>query len=335
MTPPSDYDSPWKEVLERFLPDFVAFFLPQAHAAIDWARGYAFLDKELQQIAPAAALGRRLVDALVQVWRHDGDEAWVLIHIEVQGQEEPEFARRMFGYYYRLLDRFDRPVASLAVLTDERAGWRPDQYRATLWGCTVEFRFPVVKLLDYRARRADLEASRNPFALVVLAHLTTQETRGDAARRGQAKLALVRRLYDLGYERETIIGLFRFIDWLLRLPDALEAQFWQALRQYEEARRMPYITSVEQIGIQKGLEQGREQGREQGLEQGREQGLRQGLLIGLEQILALKFGADGGRLFEELRPIDDVAVLQAVADRLKTATTLNEVRRSYLPADDE
>jgi len=30
--------------LEEYLEDFFALFFPQAHAAIDWARGGAFLD---------------------------------------------------------------------------------------------------------------------------------------------------------------------------------------------------------------------------------------------------------------------------------------------------
>lgn len=46
----SDFDSPWKEALDRFLPAFLEFFLPTVHAAIDWDRGYEALDKELQQI---------------------------------------------------------------------------------------------------------------------------------------------------------------------------------------------------------------------------------------------------------------------------------------------
>jgi hypothetical protein len=38
--PPTDYDSPWKEVLERFFPEFMAFFFPDACAAIDWSKEY-------------------------------------------------------------------------------------------------------------------------------------------------------------------------------------------------------------------------------------------------------------------------------------------------------
>lgn len=39
MTSQSDYDSPWKEVLDLFFEAAVECFFPAAHAQIDWARG--------------------------------------------------------------------------------------------------------------------------------------------------------------------------------------------------------------------------------------------------------------------------------------------------------
>jgi predicted transposase YdaD len=104
--PLPDYDSPWKEVLERYFAAFMAFFFPVIHTGIDWARGYEFLDKELQQIARDAQLGRRYADKLIKVWRPEGSEVWVLVHVEVQGQYEANFAERMFMYYTRLRDRY-------------------------------------------------------------------------------------------------------------------------------------------------------------------------------------------------------------------------------------
>lgn len=97
QTPPADYDSPWKEALVRFLPNFMTLFLPRTYEDIDWERGYVFLDKELQQVTRKADLGRRLADTLVQVWQRDGQDVWVLIHIEVQGKPQRAFAQRMFG----------------------------------------------------------------------------------------------------------------------------------------------------------------------------------------------------------------------------------------------
>jgi hypothetical protein len=37
-----DYDSPWKEAVERYLPEFMAFYFAEAYIQIDWARGYEF-----------------------------------------------------------------------------------------------------------------------------------------------------------------------------------------------------------------------------------------------------------------------------------------------------
>ncbi|WP_295390063.1 hypothetical protein [uncultured Thiodictyon sp.] len=39
----SDRDSPWKEALERYFPDFLALLFPHIHAEIDWTRGHSFL----------------------------------------------------------------------------------------------------------------------------------------------------------------------------------------------------------------------------------------------------------------------------------------------------
>src|SRR5438270_4328333 len=115
----TDYDSPWKEALEVYFRAFLALFFPHIHADIDWSRGFLFLDKELQKIVPMAARGRLYVDKLVKVWRPSGREAWVLIHVEVQTQRDPDFPSRMYGYNTRLFDRYNRRVVSLAVLADD------------------------------------------------------------------------------------------------------------------------------------------------------------------------------------------------------------------------
>ena len=71
----------YEDVLDLFFESAIEFFFPLAHAQIDWARGYEFLDKELQKITADAALGRRVVDKLVKVWLKTGQELWVLLHV--------------------------------------------------------------------------------------------------------------------------------------------------------------------------------------------------------------------------------------------------------------
>jgi hypothetical protein len=60
----ADYDSPWKQALEKYFQAFMAFFFPRAHADINWESGYSFLDKELEKVVRDAELGKRLADKL-------------------------------------------------------------------------------------------------------------------------------------------------------------------------------------------------------------------------------------------------------------------------------
>jgi hypothetical protein len=50
QTAREDYDSPWKDVIERFFELFMAFYFPCAHRQIAWDQPIEFLDKELQKI---------------------------------------------------------------------------------------------------------------------------------------------------------------------------------------------------------------------------------------------------------------------------------------------
>lgn len=216
MLPVSDFDGPWKEALDAYLPDIVAFFFPTSGAEIDWSRGYEPLDKELQQVAPLGDTGGQAVDKLIQVALSDGAAAWVLIHLDVQSQPDRHFAERMFRYHARLFDHYRRQIVSLAILGDDRANWRPASFGYDRWGCALQLTFPTAKLLDYDLDA--LEADPNLCATVVLAHLTAQATRRDPERRARAKVDLARRLYRLGYDRERIVQLFRFIEWPCGYP---------------------------------------------------------------------------------------------------------------------
>ncbi len=254
--PTEDYDSPWKDVLSLFFPEFMAFFFPQVHAEIDWSRGFEFLDKEMQRLSAKAAVGRRTVDKLVKVWLKNGQELCVLIHIEVQGQRETGFPQRIFVYQYRLFDRHKTPVASFVILTDDDPDWRPSEYRAEIFGTELTLKFPMVKLADFRAHLQELEQSDDPFAMVVLAQLAASETHGDPAGRFWKKLEISKRLYAKGYDERRVIALFDFLDSLLRLPDEMDETFHDKLSEFKEEQEMKYVNSIERIGIRKGIEQG-------------------------------------------------------------------------------
>ena len=45
-------------------------------------------------------------------------------------------------------------------------------------------------------------------------------------------------LYERGYDRVTILEMFRFVDWLMVLPLELEQGFQHVVDEYEEATKM-------------------------------------------------------------------------------------------------
>jgi hypothetical protein len=307
----SDYDSPWKEALDLYFRHFMAFFFAWIYHDIDWDRGHEMLDKELKEIVPESEVGDQVVDKLVKVWRKDGREEWVLIHVEVQSQSQKDFPRRMFSYNCRIFLRYNREVVSLAVLGDDQSGWRPDRFEFDMWGFSLKLVFPVVKLLDYTGSVEALEKDDNPFAVVVLAHLKSIETRKDLESRRQWKFRLVRGLYERGWKGEEIRRLFIFIDWMMNLPPALDDLFRQDVFEYAEKQKMPYITSFEKLGRVKGM------------------------LEGIEAILDLRFGEAGLQLLPEIRRILDYEQMQKILQVCKSAESPDDIRPLLTPPADQ
>jgi hypothetical protein len=275
LSQPNEQDAPWKTVLCQYFREATEFFFPEIAKVVDWSKPIEFLDKEFMKIAPDAATGKRFADQLVKVYRRGGKAIFLLIHVEIQASPEKAFAKRVFTYSLRILDYFDQPATSVAILCDANPKWRPNQYGFALPGTRLDFEFSIAKLLDYRDRWAELESSQNPFAWVVMAHLKMQETRRDKPSRRIWKMRLIRGLHESGYSRVDVVNLFNFIDWILGLPKPLEVEFWRELQTYEEGRKVAYITSVERIGYDRGKAEGRIEAAQQSLERQRSLILRQ------------------------------------------------------------
>ncbi|WP_218814203.1 hypothetical protein [Rickettsiella endosymbiont of Dermanyssus gallinae] len=261
----SEQDSAWKDVLDAYFQEFTEFFYPDIAKKIDWSHGYTALDKELQSITTDAEDGKRFVDKLFKVKSLNGFEQTVLAHVEIQGKKEDKFPIRLFQYYYRLFELRKKPIITLAILTDDNKSWHPKNYYTEVLDFPVlTFNFQTHKLLDYQNKKQDLDKSTNPFAIVVLAHLAFIDTKNDPEARFQMKFRLTRRLYEKGYNRGYVINLFKVIDWILVIPRELALEFRAKIHELEGAKKVSYITSIEQLGREDGLKQGIQQGVEKG-----------------------------------------------------------------------
>ena len=282
------------------------------------------LDKELQQITPESEQGRRVVDKLIKVWRTDGQDEWVLVHVEVQSQAETEFAQRMYVYNYRLFDRYNRRVASFAILGDDRPAWRPCRFGYELWGTKAGIEFAIAKLLDYAADESTLESNRNPFAAVVLAHLKTLEFAQDDEARRAAEVRLVKGLYERGFSAGQIRRLYRAIDGMMKLPPPLSELVWKEIRDFEKERSVSFITGAQRVEREEGVAEGLAQGLQQGRNEARED-----LLAGIATVLEVKFAASGLALLPEIRQFDDLDLLRKILLAVKQADRPEALRRLW------
>jgi predicted transposase YdaD len=85
-------------------------------------------------------------------------------------------------------------------------------------------------------------------------------TKRNIQQRKAWKFRLTKMLYERGFERQQILDLYRFLDWLIILPEALEREFWQELQTYEEAQKVTYVTNAERFGFERGIQEGEHRG---------------------------------------------------------------------------
>jgi predicted nucleic acid-binding protein len=312
----ANYDETWKEALTEYFEAFLHFFFPEVHQLIDWQKPTQSLEKELKRITASAKTQKRFADKLYQVWLLEGQEAWILIHVEIQSQYETDFPQRMYIYNYRAFDLYQKPVISLAILGDDRFNWRPACYNYTIAGCEVSLKFPTVKLLDYEERWSELEASTNPFAIIVMAHLKTKATTGKLQQREQWKWRLIRGLYDRGFERNQIIKLFEIIDNMMTLSTELQQSLESKIKQFEEEKTMPLVSNMEL------------RGRKIGEEIGKEIGALQNARDFVKTVLKARVGEISLDIEQYLNEVSVLSKLEEIVKLAATANSLEEFKQS-------
>ncbi|MBI4881467.1 MAG: hypothetical protein HY812_17665 [Planctomycetes bacterium] len=257
--PRDDFDGPWKDVLERFFHEFIEFCAEDVSQAIDWSEEVVFLQQELAALVPEEDGRKGIVDVLAQVRLKGGAAARVLCHVEAQARRTDDLGRRLFRDHTRLFESKQLPIFTLAPLLDRSPTWRPDRFDNRVFGTGSDFRFRSVKLRDWLGREAELLASPNPFAQVVLTWLELQRAR-TGAQRLESKGRLIRGLLTRGLEAEKVRGLLRFIGWIVRLPAKLETRFIQEMRAMTELKDDVYMLPWERDGWERGMKEGMKEG---------------------------------------------------------------------------
>lgn len=264
-----DYDGMWKGIIEEVAEDLLRFVFPQAEEVFDLERGCEFLDKELNELnpEPGVSSGKRYVDKLIKVYRKDGDEEWLLLHVEVQSKADKTFAERMFRYYYRIFDRYHHPVTAIAIFTGEDKNAIPDRYYYNFMGTELSYKYNTLFISDYPDEV--LAQNDNLFALVLLvAKKAILRGKIDDVKLLEDKLSIADLLYNKGlFTNDKIRSILLFLDNLLvfskpEINHIFNVRFDLITEKINTMGILEYLAvKREKEGLERGLQQGREQGR--------------------------------------------------------------------------
>lgn len=300
-----DYDSPWKEAMDRHFAAFVAFFFPVLFARIDWLQDCEPLDTELRKLVPAGTETRRYIDRLVRAFRKESGDAR-LVHVEVQCQVEDDFEWRMNTYNTRIEAAYGQPVLTYVVLGDDNPKWQPGEYVFEEAGVRRTLKFVTVKLLDYADKLDQVEANQNPFGLFVSTHLAASRTRGDVPARKLEKLRLFRLLYDREKDQTEFLEWGRYFDWMLPLPEQDEKDVNRLVQAFEKEKQMPYVMSAVRFGIEEAQVK---------------------LMVELiSNMLGHRPESDRDLVIDEVKSCEDFTKLRRAFDAVAAAKPLDEIR---------
>jgi len=261
-------DQLWKAIIEDLFEDFMHFFFPKRVHEIDFQAGYEFLDQELQTIYPKSESKNRRADKLVKVWLKNGEEKWILIHIEVQGYTDEEFGFRVYSSHYRIRDKFGKPVSVFVLYTDDSPTFHPQEYREECLGTLSLLQFPTYKLLNHPPESHPNDTN-NPFSIVMeIAWYELKKNRLKDENYIDIGKKIISKLARQGRSRETIHKMIRFIKYYVTFDksknlDKFEEEINIIL---ENKKDMGILELVKQHELEKAEEKGMEKGEEKGKE---------------------------------------------------------------------
>jgi len=276
-----------------------------------------------------SALRAHYSDMLYTVKMRTGAEAYVYMLFEHKSYPDRQIAFQLLRYMVRIWEQALRQGKALApifpiTVYHGSAPWQVGVHLSDLIHAPAElmpflpdYRYWLFDLSQYSD--ADLKTEvMSGVVLLTMKYIMRPELR--------ERLGEILNLVNILGQQETGLSYLEVI--LRYLTQGTDQITGEELREAMETL-FPEGGILMGTIAEKWLEEGRQQGLQRGLQQGLQQGIREGLLSGIELGLDLRFGAKGLRILPEIYKIEDVGVLRAIQEGLKTGKSLAEIQHIF------
>src|SRR5690554_6095856 len=255
------HDRLFKELISTFFEEFMILFFPEIYEELDFQE-VRFLQQEI--FTDVTKGERHEVDLLVEAkWKED--DSIIIVHIEPQSTSEKKFNERMFNYFSRIYQKYERKIIPIAIFSYDKHRNEPNSFAISFPFKTIlEFSYFTIELKKQNWRK--FIHQNNPVAAALLSKMGYTDDE-----RVKVKLEFFKLLTKLKLDkaRETLIA--GFFESCLQLNDDEEKVFFEEVKKMDKKERdevMEIMTSYERKGLEKGIEKGIEKGRKAGIEEG-------------------------------------------------------------------
>lgn len=224
-------DKAWKNIIDGLFPQFVEFFMPEIYDYIDFSIEPKSLDNEFKTLFPESESDDRRVDKLFEVKLKNNETKWILLHIEIQSYEDKNFAKRMYHYYSRIFDKYDKEIEAVAIFTYKSDKHKYNEFKQELKTTSLVYKYKIYDIAKQNIQ--ELENSKNPFSFAIQTLIKVFDYKESDQNNFNFKLYLTKLLMHSGFNHDELNNLFVFINHVFEIKD-------KELRRvfYEEAKGM-------------------------------------------------------------------------------------------------
>jgi len=237
------FDEGWKAILPIILKDLIEYFAPDLFPCIHWDQKIEEAHEKLDTLYYLSHSQDRVADAIFKVILKQpvntktiyttsfgkivciGNQAYIVLHIEVQTRNTQTFGQRMFQTQYRLIDRYNTPIYSIALTSFKTQKIEKFYYHVgkTKIGCE----FTCANLLDFETPKdqktlAKMKTQKKLLPFIIDVHLfafRADKKRGEESFVQEAKQKINQVFYELklyGLSQEEKRAFARYLARLLQ-----------------------------------------------------------------------------------------------------------------------
>ncbi|WP_404451765.1 transposase [Virgibacillus necropolis] len=260
------HDQLFKQLIHTFFDEFLEIFFPEVHKHIDFSCIKPLSEEMFTDLYEGES---RRADIVIET-KLKGRDTLMIIHVEPQSYNQPNFNERMYHYFSLLYNKYRKPILPISIFSYDENRTESNEFSID---------FPFFHVLTFNFLKLELRkmnwrhyiGSTNPAALALLSKMgyTKKE-------KVQVKKEFLRMLVKMEIEPAKSALIYNFFETYLPLSNTEEDELM------EQINRLSQDESEQIRKLPKSLwEKGKEEGKEEGKKEDALEMLKEGLSIKL------------------------------------------------------